>query len=305
MQCTANCWFCIVHTGPEKMNYYAVTAVYYFTQSRGREWQNIFFIPEKAAISYVMVHHGHIWSKLIKQWDSLTSETINQVQALIESKVEKESVGDVSIHHKHKPLTSEHVACSSTVSSLYVRLCSPVQTEDTSKTALRCDSRTSAHQKLWQWNRLFHLNSTASHMSSTGADMMKSKNIKTRGRGAQKIFTLLWWPLWGDSRWRNWTDFESHGQCVSLCGLPDVKYKKRGENYTVGLLILWLIRKVLSDMLFELFESQTETNRFNKNWLCGLLEIVLKVHLVRVNTTKEKKDFFGIREGLDEAFQFN
>lgn len=51
---------------------------------------------------------------------------------------------------------------------------------------------------------------------------------------------------------------------VSLCGLPDVKYRKRGENYTVALLILWLIRKVLSDMLFELFESQTETNRFNK-----------------------------------------
>lgn len=152
-----------------------------------------FFIPEKAAISYVIVHHGHIWSKLIKQWDSLTSETIKQfqVQALIESKVEKESVGDVTILHKHKPLTSEHAACSSTVSSLYVWLCSPVQTEDTSKTALRCDRRTSAHQKPWRWNRPFHLNITASHMSSTGADMMKSKNIKTRGRGAQKIFTLL------------------------------------------------------------------------------------------------------------------
>lgn len=47
MQCNANCWFCIVHTGPEKMTYYAVTAVYYFTQSRGREWQNIFSYQKK------------------------------------------------------------------------------------------------------------------------------------------------------------------------------------------------------------------------------------------------------------------
>lgn len=89
--------------------------------------------------------------------------------------------------------------------------------------------------------------------------------------------------------WRNWTDFESHGQCVRLCGLPDVKYRKRGENYTVALLILWLIRKVLSDMLFELFGSQTETNRFNKNWLCGLLEIVLKVKICTFSASKYNK----------------
>lgn len=194
-QMQMQCKLLILHRTYWSRKYYLLCSyccVLFHTKQRAG-MTKYFFIPEKAAISYVIVHHGHIWSKLIKQWDSLTSETIKQfqVQALIESKVEKESVGDVTILHKHKPLTSEHAACSSTVSSLYVRLCSPVQTEDTSKTALRCDRRTSAHQKPWRWNRPFHLNITASHMSSTGADMMRSKNIKTRGRGAQKIFTLL------------------------------------------------------------------------------------------------------------------
>lgn len=154
----------------------------------------IFFHTRK---SCDIICYSASWPYLVKAdkamglIDVRNHQAIPRVQALIESKVEKESVGDVTILHKHKPLTSEHAACSSTVSSLYVRLCSPVQTEDTSKTALRCDRRTSAHQKPWRWNRPFHLNITASHMSSTGADMMKSKNIKTRGRGAQKIFTLL------------------------------------------------------------------------------------------------------------------
>lgn len=151
--------------------------------------EKIFFHTRK---SCNIICYGASWPYLVKADKAMgLIDVRNQVQALIESKVEKESIGDVRILHKHKPLTSEHTACSSTVSSLYVGLCSPVQTEDTSKTALRCDSRTSAHQKPWQWNRPFHLNITASHMSSTGADMMKSKNIKTQGRGAQKIFTLL------------------------------------------------------------------------------------------------------------------
>lgn len=50
-------------------------------------------------------------------------------------------------------------------------------------------------------------------------------------------------------------------------------------------------------MLFELFESQTETNRFNKNWLCGLLEIVSKVKISTISARKynerEKKVFLA------------